>query len=66
MASVFERPGDEISLYQQITGRVNGSILYAMATLSDAQEMTDPSDILQEVNEAKEVLTSVLDFLLKS
>jgi len=66
MASVFERHGEEISLYQEITGPVNGGIIFAMAILSDAQEMTDPSDILQEVNEAKELLASVLDFLLKS
>lgn len=66
MASVFERHGEEISLYQEITGPVNGGIIFAMAILSDAQELTDPSDILQEVNEAKELLASVLDFLLKS
>ena len=66
MASVFERHGEEIRLYQKITGPVNGGIMAAMAILSEAQEMADPDDILQEVNEAKEVLTSVLDFLLKS
>lgn len=66
MESLFDRYGDEMKLYQHIAGPVNGRILFAMAILSEVQKMTDLSDIQLEVNELKELLTSVLDFLLSS
>lgn len=56
----------ELGLYRYLLGQVDGSILFVMAILSDVQEMTDSEIIVQELNEAKGVLSAVLDFRLKS
>ena len=66
MQSVFDRHRMELGLYRYLLGQVDGSILFIMAVLSDVQEMTDSEIIVQELNEAKELLSAVLDFRLKS
>ena len=56
----------ELGLCRYLLGQADGSILFVMAILSDVQEMTDSEIIVQELNEARELLSAVLDFRLKS
>jgi len=66
MESVFVRHSEQVMFYERVLGPVDGGIVFAMAILSDAQEMTDPDDIREQVGEAKELLAAALDFHLKS
>ena len=52
--------------YTRVLGPVDGGIVFAMAVLADAQEMTNLNDIRQEVSEAQELLAAALDSHLKS
>ena len=64
--SVFVRHKDEVAMYHMLLGPVNGALLMSLAILSDVQEMANDDRIRQEVNEAKELIASSLNFLLKS
>jgi len=65
--SVFEKHKADITLYQRLFGVVVGSLIYAAGILSDVQEMrSDDVFVLQELNEAKELLGSAINFQLKS
>lgn len=59
MQSVFEKHRDGIKIYE-LTGIEQGRLLFAMAILSDCQEMTGEGDITDEINEAKELMSSVI------
>jgi len=65
--SVFEKHKADITLYQRLFGVVIGSLMYAAGILSDVQEMSNGNEVVvQELNEAKELLGAVINFQLKS
>lgn len=67
MVSVFDRHKAELTIYQRLFGVVAGSLLYAAGILSDVQEMRNGDKvIMQELNEAKELLGTVINFQLNS
>jgi hypothetical protein len=67
MFSVFEKHKADITLYQRLFGVVIGSLMYAAGILSDVQEMCSGNDVVvQELNEAKELLGAAINFQLKS
>lgn len=61
--SVFKEHRDEIKTYE-VAGVKQGRLLFAMAILSDCQEMldtgADPDDVSAEINEVKELISSVI------
>ena len=64
--SAFEKHADEIKTYEAASGTERGRLLFAMAILSDCQEMVGKGDISDELNEAKELNASVIELLTKS
>ena len=65
--SVFEAHRADITIYQRLFGVVVGSLLYAASILSDVQEMRSGDEVVvQELNEAKELLGAAISFQLKS
>jgi hypothetical protein len=65
--SVFEIHKADIIIYQRLFGPVVGSLLYAAGILSDVQEMRSGDEaVIQELNEAKELLRAAINFQLKS
>ncbi len=62
--SVFAIHKDAIKTYEEVDGRVTGRVMFTMSILSDVQEMVKagmhPDNIYQELNEAKELLSSVV------
>ena len=63
MVSVFEKHGEDIKTYETVSGVQRGRLLFSMAILSDCQEMTEASGISDEIDEAKELITSVIKML---
>jgi len=71
--SVFEKHQKEIEVYQLAAGPTKGKLLFAMAILSDVQEMLTPqcgpsedeTDLLDELNEVKELIVSAMDEIQK-
>jgi hypothetical protein len=67
MVSVFDRHKAEVTIYQRLFGVVAGSLLYAAGILSDVQEMRNgDAAVVQELNEAKELLVTAMQFAGKS
>jgi hypothetical protein len=65
--SVFEKHKADITLYQRLFGVTVGSLMYAAGILSDVQEMrSGDAAVVQELNEAKELLGAAISFELKS
>lgn len=61
--SVFEKHGEEIATYEKAGGTARGRLLFAMAILSDCQEMAGGNliDVVNgELDEVKELLASVI------
>lgn len=64
--SVFERHKADIELYEatapsgNLPARETGRLLFAMAILSDVQEMVPHPSVVEELNEAKELIASVI------
>lgn len=59
--SVFTKHADGIKTYEATGGRERGRLLFAMAILSDCQEMVGTGDVSDEMNEAKELIGSVIE-----
>lgn len=57
--SVFEKHAREIKTYE-VGGVERGHLLFAMAILSDCQEMVRMPPVVEELNEAKELMSSVM------
>ena len=57
--SVFVKHADEVKTYE-VAGRERGRLLFAMAILSDCQEMAGSGDVSDEINEAKELISSII------
>lgn len=58
--SVFDKHADEIKTYELAGDRERGRLLFAMAILSDCQEMVGQGDVSVEIDEAKELIASVI------
>jgi len=59
LESVFVKHGAEITGYEFPGHIEHGRLLFAMAILSDCQEMVAPdSPVIDELNEAKELMSS--------
>lgn len=63
MVSVFEKHGEDVKTYEATGGVKRGRLLFSMAILSDCQEMTGSGDISDEIDEAKELIVSVIEML---
>jgi len=65
MQSVFAKHGKEIEIYQKQNGRINGMLAYAMAILSDIQEIVGNQyadhDLNEEINEVKELILEAMN-----
>ena len=66
--SVLEKHGREIAMAEAM-GKKIGRLHFAVCVLSDVQEMVrfgeEPEKINEEINEAKELILSVIDELEK-
>lgn len=63
--SVFAKHGREIAMYEKAGGISRGRLLFAMAILSDCQEMAGEGDLSEEIDESKELIQSVIQNLDK-
>jgi hypothetical protein len=60
--SVFQKHKHELEVYE-ITGVEMGRLLFALAVLSDCQEMTDLEAVRGEITEVKELIVSVMNII---
>ena len=64
MKSVFAKHGDEIRMYQEREGTINGLLSYAISILSDVQEIVGNQyadhDLNEEINEVKELILEAI------
>jgi len=61
--TVFEKHGEEIKMYELSAGKLKGRLIFAMAILSDVQCLTANQELCREIDEAKELIGSVIGSL---